>query len=425
MPSQQQIEILKTEKDALLSVLERSKHNFLIELPKQIEDDFYQSLHRKWIRIGNNYLSIAFMFYIGFFLITAGGFLLFVEDLPKIDLIYFGLSYFTPVIAVLFLTMFYSRKVTRQTIQTITLGTCCINIFFNVCFSYIIENPYLHVQASLGIIYLFFLYYMLTGLPLKRLFSTINLAFLLSYVFLSFSNIEISTWMYAVQTFVPNFTFFLFMYIFRNGDRLNFLQSKILDIDHHINRLTQEQLAIMSQQDSLTQLLTRRAFSEIFKEHFAKQQDEQQTSAVLFIDVDHFKKYNDLYGHLQGDKAIVHVAQLLKNSLRSTDAISRYGGEEFVVLLPNTLQYDAIRIAEKLIFQLREDQIQHAASEHNILTMSIGLTSFNHATVDDVERILDTADQALYEAKRQGRNRVYIMQMPENSPNRLNPLHAL
>ena len=317
MPAQDQIQVLRAEKTTLLALLEKTKHNFLLHLPKDVESDFYQSLHRKWIHLGRNHLPIAFLLYLGFFLITAGGYFLFIGNLTQHDVILFLASYLSPVIAVLFLTRLYKRRITRESVQAITLLTCVGNVFANVVFSYAIENDYLHIQANLGVIYLFFLYYLLTGLPLKRLFLFINLAFVLSYILLIFLKIDFSSWMFAINTFVPNTTFFLFMYIFRNGDRLNFLQSKILDIDHAINLLTQEQLAIMSQQDSLTQLLTRRAFNEIFKETLLNAQP-QQNSSLLFIDIDHFKKYNDHYGHIQGDKAIIHVAELLKATLRST-----------------------------------------------------------------------------------------------------------
>jgi diguanylate cyclase (GGDEF)-like protein len=124
-------------------------------------------------------------------------------------------------------------------------------------------------------------------------------------------------------------------------------------------------------------------------------------------DVDYFKKYNDFYGHQQGDECLRQVAQALRQAVkRPTDLVARYGGEEFAVILPLTDAAGAVTVAQVIEQAVRELQLPHAQSEVNeSVTVSLGVASFIPTAETSPEALIKTADAALYEAKRQGRDR--------------------
>ena len=137
----------------------------------------------------------------------------------------------------------------------------------------------------------------------------------------------------------------------------------------------------------------------------------QSSLAVLFIDVDFFKLFNDVYGHQQGDHALVRVAQTLKRHIAEDDLAIRYGGEEFVILLVNTSLQEATQIAENILQDIRDQKIIHEKSEISAyLTLSIGLTLYAGQSVTNTE-ILQVADTALYESKRLGRDRLTYLEI--------------
>ncbi len=162
-----------------------------------------------------------------------------------------------------------------------------------------------------------------------------------------------------------------------------------------------EQTAIT---DALTGVLNRMAFNNILKTQWNFCYREEEPLAVLMIDVDYFKQYNDTYGHIQGDKCLQHVAQSIVKSLRKTgDFIFRYGGEEFTCLLPSTNIDGAIIAAERIVQELKEEAI---VTNNNMgyVTVSIGI----HACIPekglDMYKFVEKADIALYKSKNSGRN---------------------
>ena len=129
--------------------------------------------------------------------------------------------------------------------------------------------------------------------------------------------------------------------------------------------------------------------------------------AVLFIDVDHFKNYNDFYGHQKGDDVISTIAKTIKNAIRHMDFVARYGGEEFVVLLPETDAHGAYAVASNIYKAIDRLEIPHAKSQvSNHVTISLGITVYRAENMTKDE-LLNIADQALYRAKQLGRNQIY------------------
>ncbi|WP_221796914.1 GGDEF domain-containing protein [Oceanobacter mangrovi] len=168
-----------------------------------------------------------------------------------------------------------------------------------------------------------------------------------------------------------------------------------------------QRLEGMSVTDGLTGIANRRRFDEVFASEWRWAQRQGSGLAVMMIDVDVFKLYNDSYGHLAGDQALLQVAQALQGSVkRAHDLVARYGGEEFAAVLPAIELSGVGVIAERMMAAVHQLQIAHPGSPvSEWLTVSIGSAWCQPGIRDDAMTLLDAADQALYRAKRSGRNR--------------------
>lgn len=169
------------------------------------------------------------------------------------------------------------------------------------------------------------------------------------------------------------------------------------------------QLEDLSRTDELTGVANRRCFDGWLEQALAEAASRRQALAVLMIDVDHFKAYNDGYGHLAGDDCLQQVAAVLAYFLQgSTARLARYGGEEFVVILADTDRYAAATVAERLRLAVEARALEHRHAPSGLVTLSIGVA----ARVPDAgtlpQALISPADAALYAAKRAGRNRVQL-----------------
>lgn len=160
--------------------------------------------------------------------------------------------------------------------------------------------------------------------------------------------------------------------------------------------------------DALTGIPNRLNFAEHIVKEYSRSSRTKESLAVIMCDIDHFKAYNDTYGHNSGDKCLQKVAQTIKNSLvRPGDFCARYGGEEFVVILADTSYKGAIHVAERIRFNIIKLQIAHEKSlPLQLVTLSLGIATTADQPLNSYEDLLKNADTALYEAKRKGRNRV-------------------
>jgi diguanylate cyclase (GGDEF)-like protein len=171
-----------------------------------------------------------------------------------------------------------------------------------------------------------------------------------------------------------------------------------------------EELKRLSFEDALTGLRNRRYFDEQLRAVWAVLQRTGQPLSLLVLDVDEFKRYNDHYGHQQGDETLRAVAATLKRVLRRTvDTVARYGGEEFAAILPGTSRADAELLAEHVRSAVAELALPHAwSSVAGVVTISIGVASVEAGVDLSADAVLRMADEALYAAKRSGRNRVHV-----------------
>jgi len=186
------------------------------------------------------------------------------------------------------------------------------------------------------------------------------------------------------------------------------LMSLLLMAELKSRKESEAQMRALARTDSLTGLATRRVFDEVIAREHAVAKRSRRALALLFIDVDYFKPFNDAYGHQAGDQALVKIAGVIAAGIRDgSDSAARYGGEEFVLVLADTPESDAIEVAERLRLAVAALDITHTHSPIGHLTISMGVANYDGSTSLDVNGLIELADEWLYQAKRLGRNRVY------------------
>lgn len=165
-----------------------------------------------------------------------------------------------------------------------------------------------------------------------------------------------------------------------------------------------EQLQQMSIYDSFTKVYTRRYFMLRFLEEFNRAEKFSLNLSFLMLDIDHFKKINDTYGHLVGDAVLREVARLIRENTREIDFVARFGGEEFSVILPETDKAGAIMMAERISSRISRERIS-VFDEILTVNISVGVSSYPQNSIHS-DVLIEVADKALYKAKLSGRNKV-------------------
>lgn len=174
--------------------------------------------------------------------------------------------------------------------------------------------------------------------------------------------------------------------------------------------ISNQRLAHLADTDELTGLFNRRSMDRCLMNEWNRHFRTKMPLSLIYLDLDYFKQYNDTYGHDGGDQCLVQLAQILrKHTQRSSDMAARFGGEEFAIILPDTSEEDAARIAAGVIADIEALQLPHAnSSVAQYVTTSMGLATITPAQPDDDQRLRLDADFALYQAKNSGRNRLVI-----------------
>jgi diguanylate cyclase (GGDEF)-like protein len=172
-----------------------------------------------------------------------------------------------------------------------------------------------------------------------------------------------------------------------------------LDLIHETLRKKNEELELLSTTDSLTNLDNHRSLMQRLDQEEARCKRERKSFSVLVGDVDHFKQYNDAFGHPAGDEVLKSISDIMRESARPIDCVARYGGEEFVVMMPDTTAADALELAEHIRARVAAKKFTGRK-----MTLSIGVATFPE-DADNAEALISIADEALYQAKREGRDR--------------------
>ncbi|RTE64604.1 sensor domain-containing diguanylate cyclase [Amphritea opalescens] len=203
-------------------------------------------------------------------------------------------------------------------------------------------------------------------------------------------------------------------------DYINHLASVIaVCIENCINQQNMKRLSII---DMLTKVYNRRAFDQEIIKELSRASRHDRPLSCLFIDLDYFKLVNDNFGHQIGDKVLRAIGLLLRQNLRKTDFVARYGGEEFAILLPNCDSHKAMQISDQLRNKIAHMVIHNSDNTPFRISASIGVTHCTSAsfTFDDLNAqahaLLKAADEAVYQAKEKGRNRVEYRALPNMKP---------
>lgn len=188
----------------------------------------------------------------------------------------------------------------------------------------------------------------------------------------------------------------------RVEEQLRLSQAALIELNQN--------LELIASEDKLTGLANRRRFDQFIDIEFKRARRERGVLSLILIDADHFKRYNDHFGHLAGDECLVAISRLVEQCIRRPgDIAARYGGEEIAVVLPSTDEANACKVAEAILRKLQEQRIEHPQSPFEIVTVSLGVATFvgtdRHM---DQRGLIQLADRALYAAKSQGRNRVSV-----------------
>lgn len=191
----------------------------------------------------------------------------------------------------------------------------------------------------------------------------------------------------------------------RSRDELRATQERVRESEQRIHQLEKEleETSHLVRHDQLTGVLNRRGMEEIFEKEMARSQRHETLMCVALLDIDNFKRLNDSLGHDAGDGALVHLAQVCREALRPQDTVARYGGEEFVIILPETNLEDATVALNRLQRDLTKRFFLHD-NQKVLITFSAGVTEVQPG--DDQAAILKRADEAMYQAKQSGKNRV-------------------
>lgn len=168
----------------------------------------------------------------------------------------------------------------------------------------------------------------------------------------------------------------------------------------------QKELEELSYKDGLTGVANRRMFDKVFDSEWANARRNHKPLSLIMLDIDYFKQYNDQYGHIQGDDCLRAVARTLSEAVhRPRDFVARFGGEEFVLVLPETDEVSAKQIAEKCRLLIQQQQIPHESSDvSDVLTISLGVGTMIPGMSDDKKAFVEAVDQCLYKAKANGRD---------------------
>jgi len=193
-----------------------------------------------------------------------------------------------------------------------------------------------------------------------------------------------------------------------NTDELKFIITHALERNKLQKEVNEKKIyQEMAITDSLTNIYNRRYFDELLLREEARAKRYPQKFSLLMIDLDDFKRINDIYGHPAGDNLLRDVAQVLLRHIRTTDFIARYGGDEFVVIAPHSSKNDASVFAARIMDIFLKEEFTVGDSTKIKITISIGVANFNE-DAQNKEDLLKKADEALYQAKRLGKNRICL-----------------
>ncbi|XID75266.1 diguanylate cyclase domain-containing protein [Alkanindiges sp. WGS2144] len=402
------------QEDQLIRNLLADRSRITRPFPEALEHQFWQSVAERALQMIRNVAILGMLVYILIGLITFLTVYLVAYDGKRLhDLLIWALMYLNgavclsimPVIANLF-------SLSHVSFQRLSIILSFIGIFFTTFLALHFEQPRLIQQSGYIVVFVYMLIYFLTGVrPLTLLFTCL-VAGLLPLPIAWMMKLYIDPVYYFYAIIFSNFIGFFISQTITGKERISFLQGRLLELDKLHSRALSDELTRLSNEDALTGLYNRRYFNEMISQEWERAERSGEALSLVFIDIDCFKNYNDSYGHLKGDEALVKVSQVFKQNMRRTsDLASRYGGEEFTLLLPNTPSAGAQVVANNIMRAIDALKIPHkASSAGEYLSLSIGVTTWNGEPDMDATQLIAQADMAVYQAKAAGRHLVRVFE---------------
>lgn len=267
-------------------------------------------------------------------------------------------------------------------------------------------DPFFNQHSSYVVILVIAITYGIGGFRLVPAAVACIGAAIISYSVIRFLHLWYNWGHFSQYVVLANVVGMLLCYMLEHRDRVMFLQSELLGLEKRKLDLMSQELNRLSREDALTGLANRRHFNDIFQQEWDRARRDNRPVALIFVDVDHFKPFNDTHGHVEGDRALAMVGGALKSVLRrSGDMAARYGGEEFVILLPGTSVEGAREVAQHVARAVTSLRIPHKASSvADHVTVSMGVASMMPRGDLRGAHLLALADEAVYAAKEAGRN---------------------
>lgn len=183
-----------------------------------------------------------------------------------------------------------------------------------------------------------------------------------------------------------------------------------VEVEQEKDRLNnkQNELEKMAYVDALTGLWNRRYFDKTLEREATLTRRNKGDLSLVFFDIDYFKPFNDNYGHDAGDYVLSKLGKTVSKNIRTSDIACRYGGEEFTIILPDTNKEGGYIAAEKIREAIKDEKWEYAGMDLGRVTISLGVSEYNHTDVTDVKSFVKKADEAAYAAKQAGRNRTFV-----------------
>lgn len=399
------------QEDQFIRKLLADRRRISRPFPESLETLFWQSLAQRSLQMIRNIATLGVLIYIVVGLITFPSIYLIADESHRLhDILIWFLMYLNGAVCLATLPVIASIPGLTPYFQRFIIGVSFVGIFFTSFLTVQYEEPRLTQQGGYIVVFVYMLIYFLTGTRPLLLWITCLIAGLLPLPLLWVMGIKFDPMIYFYSVIFSNFIGFFVSQSIIGKERISFLQARLLELDKLHSKLMSNELIRLSNEDPLTSLYNRRYFNEAIHTEWDRADRSGEPLSLVFVDIDCFKNYNDTYGHLKGDDALVKVAEVLKNHMRrSSDMAARYGGEEFILLLPNTPSSGAQVVANNIMKAVDSLKVEHSASlTGKYLTLSIGVATWRGEADMTETQLIAQADSAVYQAKSDGRHLVRV-----------------
>lgn len=409
-------EVAYNELGVVRTLLESPEGATVRKFPEPLEQDFHAYVRQRALDILGQRWVVLFLFYafVGFstyLQVRQMSYPLFLQG--NLDVWWIVYAVEGVAIGGLMLLPHWSLMRNHYAISTSILAFTALTSITIATSAF--PDPYFNQHSSYVVIFITSIVYGIGGLSLRVATLASWSAAFASLAAIWWFNLWLDWGMYLQYVMLANFVGMMLCYVLEMRDRKTFLQARLLELEKEkLDELTQE-LSRMSREDALTGLANRRHFNETFQTEWDRSRRDHQPLALIFVDIDYFKPFNDTHGHLEGDRVLAEVGKALRSVLRRPgDMAARYGGEEFVVLLPKTHTQGAVEVANQVLEAVRQLSIPHRASQvSGHITASAGVAATLPVSGLRSAQLIAWADEAVYAAKANGRDRLQIAEIPE------------